>query len=248
MSARLPAADGPVTKPATTAQVAGFDISPGYATPASGTSQPNMSAAQANGIYKGAHERQVTRVVAAASGYTFGSKALTPKADQTASAAPSDTEPSDTAPASGGSSYAKDSAYASPGSGLKTPSTSFTPPTQADTATPLFQSKYRLLDSNLLGWIRWLGQPSSGYTLPTDSPALAGISVPEPDQVKPGQEEKPNAFAPPASVSPDFSTASAAESVSAPGATIGHVNSQYSERQFRIHARQHRNGSRISYR
>ena len=46
---------GPVTKPTTTAQVAGIDVSPSYATPASNSQPTNMAAAQANGIYNGAN-------------------------------------------------------------------------------------------------------------------------------------------------------------------------------------------------
>jgi hypothetical protein len=198
-------AGGPETKSATTAQVAGFDISPGYATPASGAGQPNMSAAQANGIYNNGASGGSGKSVAAASGYTFGSKALTPKSEP----------PASTPKTSGASSYAKNSSYAPPADGFKTPSTSFTPPKGMTASTPAAPVEVPTPTDPVAA------APSGGYTLPTDSPAFAAIAPAKPDVVESRTEEESNGFAPPAAISPDFSTASAAASVTAPSVSIG---------------------------
>jgi len=201
--------DDPVTKSPNTAQVAGFDISPGYATPASGTSQPNMSAAQANGIHNNGAPAGSEQPVAAASGYTFGSKALTPKSE------PPAPESIPAVAASDASSYAKNSSYAPPASGLKTPSTGFTPPPGIEDPTPGGSVQLPTTVDPVAA------QSGGGYTMPTDSPAVAAIAPPKPDVVEPPTADVANAFEPPAADAPDFSTASAEASVTAPSVSIG---------------------------
>lgn len=175
-----------------TAQVAGFGVSPGYATPASKVSTTNMAAAQANGIYSGTKSKgfgaptapQTTPSEYKPSGYSFGSKTTTPK------------------PASPPASYASDS----PSAYVK--ASSYTPPANGF-APPATNSSYTTPPAT----------GSSGYTLPTDSPAVAAITQPTPSKTaSPTAVDATNSFAPPAAAAPDFSTASTA-SATAPAAS-----------------------------
>jgi hypothetical protein len=209
----------PETQRATTAQVAGIDVTPGYAAPASSSSATNMGAAQANGIYAGGRS-EADKSVAPVSGYTFGSKALTPKIE-----APK----TEVAPSAdvGGASYARNSSYPMPTDKLTVPSTSFsTPPgssyaaPQTPTTSPEIASPTAIASGPAAA--KSVSPPVGGYSLPTDSPAIAAIAPSSPETIEPAAQpyETANAFAPPAAASPDFSTASAAGSVTAPGAGV----------------------------
>jgi hypothetical protein len=178
------------TSESTTAQVAGFDVSPGYATQAA-----NMAAAQANGIHSASGSKSAAIDGAAAepaklSNYAFGSKAFTPKADSSAS--------SDNT-----YSLANSAAIASPSAPLTTPSTTgsqFAPPPLGSLASGSSATV-----------------TSQGFTFPTDSPALAAIAPPAPS---PSPATLPSASPePPAASAPDFTTASAATSYTAPSTT-----------------------------
>ncbi|MGI9471827.1 MAG: hypothetical protein ACR2NZ_09865 [Rubripirellula sp.] len=188
-----------------TAQVAGVDISPGYATPANNVAQaPNMAAAQANGIYGGSATQSAgftapSSPAAKPAGYTFGSKALTPKAAPTAPG----TEFAMSDAVSAGSTSATQA------SGFTPPKPSFAPPatTDAYTSPPVAATS---------------SSPSGGqgFTFPTDSPAMAAIVPPKSDingfESPAVDEPAATEILPPAAVSPEFSTASAAPSVTAP--------------------------------
>jgi hypothetical protein len=211
---------GPETQRATTAQVAGIDVTPGYATPASSASATNMGAAQANGIYAGGGS-EADKSVAPVSGYTFGSKALTPKIE-----APK----TEVAPSAdvGGASYARNSSYPMPTDKLSVPSTSIsTPPgssyaaPQTPTTSPEIASPTATASAPAAA--KSVSRPAGGYSLPTDSPAIAAIAPSSPETIEPAAQPDAtgNAFAPPAATSPDFSTANAAGSVTAPGAAAG---------------------------
>lgn len=180
-----------------TAQVAGFNVSPGYATPASNVASTNMAAAQANGIYdpgKSAFNGAPTAPKTSPtgykpSGYSFGTKSTSSKTvGGPASASP---EPS--------SSYAKASAAAGVSKDAASPAIGFTPPATSSYSTPA-------------------STPASGYTLPSDSPAVASITPPSASSA-PTESEPESAFALPAASAPDFSTASVAPAT-APSATI----------------------------
>lgn len=191
----------------TTAQVAGFDISPGYATQAT-----NMAAAEANGIATQTESKLSSTTTAppssATSSYAFGAKAFTPKSE----------------PASqSGTSYAlsSNSSIASVDTPVSAPSTSggaFTPPpigtTAAGTVAPSSTTK--------------------GFTLPTDSPSFSAITPPPSSGTSVAMNPTgptTATFAPPTAgtteptddipvaASPDFSTASAATGYTAPSAT-----------------------------
>lgn len=211
---------GPVTKTATNAQVAGVDISPGYATPTSNVQPTNMAAAQANGIYS--ESTDTNKAVTTASGYTFGSKALTPKSELPTSTEPPNPEPSSYA---GGTSYGGGSSYPTPNQELKTPSTSYATPTASSYATRDIPPSAR--DIAVPGTTVSAPNPSSvdaspqsgGYTMPTDSPAVAAIKSPT-SKVGGTTAEPTNAFAPPAAISPDFSTASTKDTITAPAPKV----------------------------
>ena len=188
-----------------TAQVAGFDVSPGYATPASNVSSTNMAAAQANGIYSGTKSAgftappvpKTTPSEYKPSGYAFGSKATTPKPESSPISTAAISPASSTVPSSP-SSYAKASSYTPPASSFAPPASGFSPPaTSSFTAPP--------------------STGSSGYTLPVDSPAVAAITRPAASQSAASTaEESANAFAPPAAAAPEFSTASTSSAITAP--------------------------------
>ncbi len=184
-----------------TAQVGGFDVSPGYATPASSVSPTNMAAAQANGIYSGANSAglgapsapQTTPSGYKPSGYSFGSNATTPKPASPPAANVPDSS----------SAYATAASYTPPTGSFATPQSSFTPPATSSYTTPPPTG-------------------SSGYTLPTDSPAVAAITPPTASQPTASTAIEPaNSFAPPAAVAPDFSTASTASALTAPLSSTG---------------------------
>ena len=208
----------PLTKSTTNVQVAGIDVSPGYATPASSTGPANLAAAQANGIYSGSAPSGSNPAVAAGSGYTFGTKALTPKTET------NDLSPSAN-PTAGPSAYAKNASYGLPMGELKTPSTSYTPPPMPDYSMPAVASTPAVSTTDSVvtkaaSKAPTPSVPSGGYTLPTDSPAIAAVTSATLGSTKSDAEEKPNAFAPPAAESPDFSTASLSGAVTAPGTTF----------------------------
>jgi hypothetical protein len=71
-------------------------------------------------------------------------------------------------------------------------------------------------------------KPAGGYTMPTDSPAVAAIAPPKSGAVESPTEEVANAFEPPAADAPEFSTASAESSVTAPSVSIGTPSSTVS--------------------
>ncbi len=191
----------------TTAQVAGFDVSPGYATQAT-----NMAAAQANGIDSGSNLTKPATFddpsidVTKPSSYAFGAKAITPKQDSLASP---------------GSSYALpgSSAVASATAPLTTPSTtsSFAPPPVTSTVAT-----------------KPVPSATQGFTLPTDSPSFAAIAPPATatgTAISPTNESSTIASimppttatgsepGPAAAQAPSFSTASAATGYTAPSTT-----------------------------
>jgi hypothetical protein len=194
----VPTTSPTTSPPSATAQVSGVDVLPGYATPAStafadGTSQVNMAAAQANGIYGGSSlsnyqpPKPNSPATSGASGYTFGSKALTPKTEIAPVA--------DTTPAM--PSWTK---TAPPSNSNPTPG-GFAPPPASNLAVPA-------------------AGPKSGFTMPTDSPAVAAITLPSQPTVEssPEPSETATPFAPPPASSPDFSTASTG-AITAPSTT-----------------------------
>ncbi len=202
----------------TTTQVAGFDVSPGYATQAT-----NMAAAQANGIHSGGSPNQPANfdapaaAAAATSSYAFGSKAITPKSDSVASSSTT----SYPLPGSTG--------IASPSSPLTTPSTtsSFTPPPMASTASTTMPPTATPPTATS-------PTANQGFSLPTDSPSFSAITppaVPTSNSVRPTSESTtvasilpPEAASSPeagpaAAEAPSFSTASAATGYTAPSTT-----------------------------
>lgn len=198
----------PVNSPSSaTAQVAGIDISPGYATPAT-----NMAAAQANGIYRGAasSDFQTPKTTTKGpSGYTFGSKALTPKT--AALTAPKTSEMTPPTPGTVPSlpSNAKNSAFAPPASSYTSAPAGFTPPPSTDYASATNSTPP--------------AKTSNGFTFPTDSPAAASITLPSNSQpesntatTNAGATAPATAFAPPVATAPEFSTASTASALTAP--------------------------------
>lgn len=191
----------PAAKPESrTAQVAGFDVSPGYATPAANPTPTNMAAAKANGIYSGTKSAdfgppavpKTTPVGHKPSGYSFGSKTKAPKPETTPASSALESP----------SAYAKASTPATPSESLtSSATTAFAPPATSSYTTPPRSS---------------LG----GYTLPTDSPAVAAITPPTPPEPATTAEiESANEFAPPPATAPDYSTASAAGAIKSPSST-----------------------------
>ena len=176
---------GPETQRATSAQVAGIDVTPGFATPASSSSATNMGAAQANGSYAGGGS-EADKSVAPVSGYTFGSKALTPKVE-----APK-TEVSPSADV-GGASYARNSSYPMPTDKLTVPSTSFAPPPESSYAasqTPTTPTKIAspTATASAAAAAKSVSPPAGGYSLPTDSPAIAAIAASNPETIEPAAQ------------------------------------------------------------
>ena len=198
--------------PGKTAQVSGIGVAPGYATPAT-----NLAAAQANGIYgdsatKSAGFVAPPNMASQPAAAAFGSKALTPKGT----------------PAATGTSFAisdidaTDGASATKASGFAPPKTSFAPPTTASYTTPPEVT-------NSAG--------SQGYSFPGDAPAMAAITPPKSDIngfESPVGMPSSSEIMPPAAVSPEFSTASAAPGVAPPStasigvSTSGAVKNPYS--------------------
>lgn len=200
-----------------TAQVAGIDITPGYATPTSASPTTNLGAAQANGFYDAAKSKadvgttsyqapattpsfanttpaKSTTSDSSKSGYTFGTKALTPKTDAMSDVA-TKTMPKSSSP----SSYTQNASFTPPASS-DSPKNSFAPPpTSSYTAPKSSDSK--------------AASSSSGFILPTDSPAMAAISLPSNTSTPPLP-----AMTPATASTPDFSTASTAP-VAAPRTT-----------------------------
>jgi hypothetical protein len=186
----------PTTSPATT-QVAGIDISPGYA-----AAEANLAAAQANGA------NQVATPVGfeapappqgEPSGYTFGSKTFTPK-------------PSATSPAP--SSYATASTFTPPGGSLTAPSTSFTPPPVGSYTTPP--------PSERSGGFDFPTDPPSfaAIATPSASETPSTYALPSTPETPPTATQPPQTgFALPAASAPSFSTASIAPVTAPPAAT-----------------------------
>ncbi len=197
---------------AVTAQVAGYNITPGYATPASTTSSTsndsttNMAAAQANGVYGGYAPPSLTQ--AKPSGYTFGNSNFTPKASpetvvSAASTAPSAAEPSYVPPSS---------SYSLPGrtaatSALPTPSTGYTSPPPTSPAP-----------SSLASSLSSTPTTGGGFALPSGvAPAAAALA---PAAAK---ESGPISFSLPDNASPSFSTASTNSPMSANSTSTGYT-------------------------
>lgn len=174
-----------------TAQVAGFDVSPGYATPAA-----NLAAAQANGIHSGtpaAGFDPTAAPQATPSGYKFGSSTFSPKSP---SIAPPDS-----------SAYSMASSSASRPSGVTAPSTSFTPPATGGFAPPSM-SNYTTPPT---------APSTGGFDLPSDPPSLAAGATPS--MSFPSSTTPPAATTestPSVSTTPSFSTASVAPTITAP--------------------------------
>jgi hypothetical protein len=183
-----------------TAQVGGFDVLPGYATPAT-----NLAAAQANGIYSGSTPPGLDPAgtsQAAASGYTFGSKTFTPKS------------PAITPPDS--SSYALAASSTAGSTGVTAPSTSITPPPSAGFSPPSAGFAPPSMN-NYTAPAPPSSTASGGFDLPSDPPSLA--AGPTPSMSFPSTATPPpptTDLAPPASVAPSFSTASVAPTITAP--------------------------------
>jgi hypothetical protein len=220
--------------PPTTSQVAGINVSPGYATPATNNSatnnqspsytasqsgytapQPNYAAANANGVY--ANNAGTTGNPSKPSPYTFGTKTFTPNsAPETSPVLPKASYSNPT-----GSPYAK-SAYGmpattapssgGPSASAPTATASFTPPDMATTNAK---------DSGSM----------SGFTLPTNIPSTASASLTPPSASTAGKNASGNSFGLPsntagqatnqAAAGPAFSTASADAD------SMGHAPSSY---------------------
>ena len=181
-----------------TAQVAGIGRGPGYAQQAS----TNLSAAQANGFgvtqpagFSGS--RAYTAPSTKPSGYSFGAKSFTPKPTERTPASGSGTK---MPPAlAGGSSYNKQ-------------------------LNPTAGSSYAISNPAAMPKPSAPKSPA-GFELPTNlSPALAEAASMPPTTTAPEIElpdlPKLEGFAPPAAVSPEFSTASRSEDLTAPGSTF----------------------------
>ena len=211
--------DAELSGAGTTAQVAGFDVSPGYATQAT-----NMAAAQANGIDSGNPTTKTgfdtpSTETTTPSSYAFGSKVIKPRTEEPTSAATS------AASASARSGYALPGSdpIASPTAPLTTPSTTnpFTPPVGSTAASTSSSSK------------------SGGFTLPSDSPSFSAITPPSSDpsaaaggttidvgaesnttaSIMPPTSIASDAAGPTAAASPAFSAASVATGYNAPTTT-----------------------------
>lgn len=197
-----PSSPTPGTQPA---NYAGLSASPGYT---ASPSPPNLAAAQANGIYgntatKSVGFRTPAAPAAQPSGYTFGNKALTPKAEESGTEfAMSDL------PATGN----PESATAV--SGFTAPSTNLAPAVGDPTTQPSPPAI-----------------PQRGFTFPTDGPAVAEITPPTSDTnstANPPAAHNTGEILPPAATSPAFSTASAtvesAPSAAVPPASVGNTS------------------------
>ena len=183
--------------PSQPSRIAGLSASPGYSTSTSPSSTaPNLAAAQANGIYGNTATTSVgfqtpTAPASKPSGYTFGNKALTPKAEESGTAFAMSDLPQET-PAT--------SATAS--SGFQVPDTNFTRPASAGSPVPP-------------------AIPQGGFTFPTNQTAAAAITPPTSNVggVAPPAASTGDVL-PPAATSPAFSTASAALEAAAPAAVL----------------------------
>ena len=179
------------------AQFAGLSASPGYSASPSPTA-PNLAAAQANGIYGNAATQSVgfqspASPGAKPSGYTFGNKALTPKAE-------------DTGTAFAMSDLAKQAptTSATASTGFAVPDTSFAKPQSAGYPTPP-------------------AIPQGGFTFPTSGTAAAAITPPKSNIngfERPAPASATGEILPPAATSPAFSTASTALEAATPSAAL----------------------------
>ena len=178
-------------------QLSGLSASPGY-TASPSSSAPNLAAAQANGMYGNAATKSVGFQSPASptgkpSGYTFGNKALTPKAEDSGTAfAMSDLEPS--APV----------ASATASTGFAVPETSFAKPEPTGYPTPP-------------------AIPQGGFTLPNSGTAAAAITPPKSKANGleiPATTPEAGEILPPAATSPAYSTASTALEASTPSAVL----------------------------
>lgn len=173
-----------------TSQVAGIEISPGYALPAGADpSGVNMAAAEANGAYSLSGTAAAPTFAATTpttapglgqptqqpSGYTFGSKALTPKSTQPAYAQ--------------GEPPTMNTNFAPPSEPLSPPSTATVAAPSESYTTPPSQG---------------------GFTLPTDAPAMASLTPPATAPVNVAPTSATEVTAP--SFAPSFSAASAPQS------------------------------------
>ena len=179
------------------AQLAGLSASPGYSTSASPSpTAPNLAAAQANGIYgntaaQSAGFQSPASPLAKPSGYTFGSKALTPKADATG-----------TAFAMSDIAKPEPEVSATVSSGFTVPETSFAKPASS-------------------GYPTAPAIPQGGFTLPTSGTAAAAITPPKSDiNGFETPAPAPGEILPPAATSPAFSTASTALETATPSAVL----------------------------
>ena len=188
---------GPGTSASQSAQLSGLSASPGY-TASSSPTAPNLAAAKANGIYGNAATKSVgfqspASPTAKPSGYTFGNKALTPKAEESGTAfAMSDLAPP--APA--------ESATAS--TGFAVPETSFAKPEPTGYPTPP-------------------AIPQGGFTLPNSGTAAAAITPPKSNVTgleSPAPAPAAGEILPPAATSPAYTTASTALEASTPSAVL----------------------------
>lgn len=210
--------------PPTTTQVAGIDVSPGFATPATSNQtpnytasqsgytapQPNFAAASANGVY--ANNAGKTGNSAKPSPYTFGTKTFTPNtAPETSPVLPKTGYGNPT-----GSPYSK-SAYGMPpttAAANSVPSASnatasFTPPSNpAATAA-----------SNDSG-------PMGGFTLPTSIPVTATASLTPPGSKSPATNDASTngASANATSTTNSFGLPSSMTSSAAPGPAFSTAN------------------------
>ena len=178
-------------------QLPGLSASPGYTASPSPTA-PNFAAAQANGIYGNAATQSVgfqspASPTAKPSGYTFGNKALTPKAEDTGTAfAMSDL--ASPAPA----------ASATASTGFTVPETSFAKPEPTGYPTPP-------------------AIPQGGFTLPSSGTAAAAITPPKSNVnglESPAPAATAGEILPPAATSPAYSTASTALEAATPSAVL----------------------------
>ena len=184
----------PASQPA---QLAGLSASPGYM-PSPSPAAPNLAAAQANGVYGNAATKSVgfqspASPVAKPSGYTFGNKALTPKADDAGTAFTM-------------SDLAKETpvASATASSGFAVPEPSFAKPASTGYPTPP-------------------AIPQGGLTFPASGMATAAISPLESNRTgleAPAPAAASGEILPPAATSPAFSTASTALEASASSAVL----------------------------
>lgn len=193
---------GPTTSPQT-AQVAGIDVSPGYATPAT-----NYAAANANGVYS----KPTSNVSGASkpSPYTFGSKTFTPKTTPETSAA----LPVTNYGSNGKSPYAKSSfglpattagiAKLPTASSAATASTNYTVPPSASAASqPISTSIANSMGSSSAG-------SQSGFTLPTSVPTSATASITAPVASTPTASGSPASGTPASFGMPGLDKAAAA--------------------------------------